>query len=97
VDDFPWGQIIETTKIGPYEIRAFHPRKVVGLIVSDEIDTAKINYHGFIDGKDTHRSWTSLDEAMAGVIVYRNLGPNSLTVAEHFIAGVNAVKAEREQ
>ena len=38
-----------------------------------------------------NESWSTLDEALVGVIVKRNLGPNHRQVNEHFMAGINAL------
>jgi hypothetical protein len=88
---FPWGRVIEDIEVGPYMVRAYHPHKSEGVTITREIDTDTINYHGYVDGRDTNISWGSLDEALAGLIVYRNLGPNNDNIAGHFVAGVNAM------
>lgn len=93
---FPWGRVIEDTEVGPYMIRAYHPymRKMGSL--DRNIDTDTVDYHGYVDGRDTNITWGSLDEALAGLIVYRALGPNS-DIASHFVAGVNAMAKKNEK
>jgi len=88
---FPWGFVIEDVAIGPYVVRSYHPRKEIdGCNMSDN-DESKIHYHGYIDGNDCNESWLTLDEALAGMIVRRALGPNSRQINEHFIAGISAM------
>ena len=88
---FSWGQPLTDEVIGPYTVRAFHPRKVEGSRVTTEIDRTTIHHHGYIDGKDCNESWLTLDEALVGMIVRRSLGPNSRQINEHFIAGIYAL------
>ena len=89
---FPWGFVIEHMEIGPYTVRAFHPEIFENSCGTGVNDTDLIHYHGYIDGKDCNESWTTLDEALAGMIVRRSLGPNSRSINEHFVAGITAMK-----
>jgi hypothetical protein len=84
---FPWGRVISDVTVGPYMVRSYHPHKPK----SREIDDSEVFYHGYIDGKDCNESWISVDEALAGLIVRRALGPNWRPVNEHFIAGIRAL------
>jgi len=89
---FPWGLVIEIMEIGPYIVRAFHPEKFESNRGMGFNDTDVIHYHGYIDGKDCHESWMTLDDALAGMIVRRNVGLNCRQINEHFMAGLNAMK-----
>ncbi|MBO9428162.1 hypothetical protein [Sulfitobacter sp. R18_1] len=91
---FSWGRVIEDVEIGPYMIRSFHPHKLEGSTITREIDTTEVHYHGYVDGEDTRRAWKTLEDAMAGLIVYAALGPNYLEIGSHFVAGVNALAKE---
>jgi len=88
---FIWGEALSDEVVGPYTVRAFHPHKVEGSHVTKDIDRSKIHYHGYINGKDCNESWLSLDEALAGMITRRSLGPNRSSISEHFIAGIYAL------
>jgi hypothetical protein len=94
---FPWGFALEDVEIGPYTVRSFHPEKFThnghGTGVND---TDVIHYHGFIDGKDCNESWLTLDDALAGMIVRRNVGLNCSQINEHFMAGLNAMKSTKD-
>jgi hypothetical protein len=78
---FAWGQIQEIHEIGPYKIIEYVCKS-----------TGEDLFHGEIDGEDTHESWDSLDDALAGLIVRRNLGPNHSQINQHFMAGIYSIK-----
>ena len=63
---FTWGFIEEFYTIGPYDI--------VKYITNHGNET---NYHGWINGKDTSRGWTTLDRAILGLLAYKHDGNNS--------------------
>lgn len=88
---FPWGLIVKDHKIGPYTIREFHPHKRQGSQVTRDIDEYVTEFHGYIDGKDTHESWSTLEEAMAGLIVRKFIGMNNSQIGYHFVAGLRAM------
>lgn len=91
---FPWGVVIEDIEIGPYIVRAFHPRKYRGGQLLSTSDPEVVHYHGYIDGKDCNESWLTLDDALVGMIVRRAVGPNCRQINEHFMAGLNAMKSD---
>jgi hypothetical protein len=91
-DRFPWGHVVADHQIGPYTLREYYPRVVDGVEVTQMIDNSKTMFHGYIDGKDAHESWNSLEEAMVGLIVRRFLGANSSAVSHHFMAGLYNMK-----
>jgi hypothetical protein len=82
---FTWGRVMDFYEIGNYTILKFHPWiSEDGVIKTGKPDTQEISYHGWIDGEDSHHSFDSLDAALAGLIGYRNLGPNDGPKAGHF-------------
>jgi hypothetical protein len=89
---FAWGFVIEDIEIGPYTVRSFHPHKREGGRPTGENDLDVIHYHGYIDGKDCHESWLTLDDALLGMIVRRKVGANCRQINEHFMAGLNAME-----
>ena len=91
---FPWGFVIEDVEIGPYIVRSYHPRKDIDGGTMSDNDVSKIHYHGYIDGKDCNESWLTLDDALAGMIVRRNVGVNCSQINTHFMAGLNAMKSD---
>lgn len=93
-DEFPWGRIIADETIGPYTVRSYHPNAMNGTTITDVIDETKVEYTGYIDGEYGDNIWDSLDEALAGLIATRALGPNNNDIGNHFIAGVNALAAK---
>lgn len=90
-DRFSWGRVVDRFEIGPYTLLAFHPRIVEGGRRLREIDETKTHYHGYIGGKDTNESWSTLEDAMAGIIVKRILGPNHHAINYHFVSGLRAM------
>jgi len=86
--DFSWGRVIGDHKVGPYTIRAYHPR-ITGN--SAGCNAGVTEYHGYIDNKSVGESWTTLDDALAGLIVRRALGANSNDINYHFMAGIRAM------
>lgn len=88
---FPWGKVIEDIDVGPYTIRAYHPHKYNNGQRVKDCDEDRIEYHGYINGKDQCQSWPTLDDALAGLIVCRHLGQNWDGVAAHFIEGIKAL------
>ena len=88
---FPWGLKTADMEIGQYTVRAFHPYKVLNGRVTSEPDQEVTHYHGYIDGKDCNETWVSLDEALVGLIVRRNVGLNHRQINEHFMAGLHAM------
>jgi len=93
---FPWGFVIEDIEIGPYVVRCFHPEKFENGRGIGINDTDTIHYHGYIDGVDCCERWSTLDDALAGMIVIRNVGRNFRQINEHFMAGLNSIKASRQ-
>lgn len=83
---FTWGPVVERYVVGPYEIVKYHPKGTDGAT-----DYGSTNYHGYIDGQDTHTSWNSIDEALVGLIVERHVGQNSWRIGAHFIAGLQGL------
>jgi hypothetical protein len=75
---FPWGPIVRIHKVGPYEIVEFlvdrsnhSPHQPEALI-----DHGTTAFHPYIDGRDTSRSYWTLDSALVGAVGYRREGPN---------------------
>lgn len=62
---FTWGPISTIYEVGPYTIAKYTNKKGETL------------YHAWVEGKDTHHSYESLDAALVGAIAYRHEGPNS--------------------
>lgn len=74
---FLWGKIIQIHILGKYELIECHP-----WISRSKYDKEKVNFHGYIDGKDVSMYWNSLEEAIVGLIAYNRDGSNSQ--AAHF-------------
>lgn len=88
---FTWGLPIKYYHVGPYTVLMFHTWQRKGSsVLTGLADLNKIEYHGWIDGKDTSTSWTTLDEALAGLIAYRHDGPNC-RAGDYFIRSLQEV------
>ena len=92
MDKFTWGRVMDRHEVGPYEIVEFHPHEIGSSARPRPVDTSKVEFHGYIDGKDTNESWNTLDEALVGMIVRRHVGPNCHAIASHFMAGLKAME-----
>jgi hypothetical protein len=93
-ENFPWGLVVKDHAIGPYVIREYHPRKRRGSEVLRTIDETATEFHGYIDGKDTHEGWATLEDAMVGLIVRKLVGVNSGKINYHFMAGLRAMATD---
>lgn len=93
--NFVWGRVNNTHKIGPYFIIEFHPRKSKDGMVLHAVDLDVTQFHPYVDGKDTSRSYHSLDAALAGAIAYRHEGANH-HADRYFIAGLQQVTELKE-
>jgi hypothetical protein len=91
VRDFTWGRVLRVHEIGEYEIVEFEPRRA-GNQREEDFDPSP-RFHAFIDGKDTHHSYNTLDRALAGVIAYKHDGVN--TKAHTYF--MRAIRADREE
>lgn len=78
---FTWGPIQKIHTINKYQIVEYLKDNSN---LHGEIPTSphrKTMFHVYIDGKDTCRSFYSLDSALIGAIVYVRRGPNSQAAA----------------
>jgi len=71
------GRIVKWHKLGEYDIAEYHPRAMDGARISKVIDTDTTNFAGYIDGRDASHSWSTLEQAIVGLIAIRRDGPNS--------------------
>lgn len=87
---FTWGEYITQYEIGPYQIVECYPWVVRGVrIVSGVPNYDQRCYHGYINGESTSTGWATLDAALAGLIAYRQEGPNS-RAGDYFIRMLRA-------
>lgn len=77
---FPWGRVIEDHAIGRFTIREYHNK-----------NSDFVLFHGFVDGKDAHESWLTIEDAIVGLIVLSIAGLNNRQIAQHFMAGLRAI------
>lgn len=74
---FTWGEVVAIHRIGGYEIVESHPWKTKGCeVLPGHPDKEAIRFHGWVDGKDTCHSFSSLEAAIVGCISYKHEGPN---------------------
>src|ERR1035437_7351902 len=90
---FTWGEPIRLHEIGPYSILEFYPwkRKGVSWMIKGQPDKDTIEFHGWINDRDTCMGFNTLDDALAVLICYRHDGPNS-QAARYFMKGLNKVE-----
>lgn len=89
---FTWGEVIADYEIGPYQIVEYHPWKVRHpTVLVGQVNYDERTYHGYINGKSTSHGWSTLDAALAGLIAYRQEGPNS-RAGDYFIRMLKSVE-----
>ena len=80
-EQFTWGRIIKIMEIGDYTIAEFHHRH----------HESMVEYHLWINGKDTRTSYDSLDSALAGAIARKYEGCNT-QAGYYFMKMIGATK-----
>ena len=96
-NSFTWGAPIKLIEIGPYTLLKFHPWKQDGnTIITGTPDMDKISYHGWVDGKDTTTTWSSLELALAGVMGIKWAGYNNGEVEYYFCKMIDAPPFNKE-
>ncbi len=96
---FTWGEPINTYTVDSYEILKYHPWKVTKGQVHQHPDRSKVSFHGWIDGKDIHESWPTLETCIAGMIG-RKYGGLNCNVGYYFCKMIDAPpynKKEKEE
>ncbi|MCP3966664.1 MAG: hypothetical protein GY718_09990 [Lentisphaerae bacterium] len=94
---FVWGKIVEIYTIDDYDIAVFHPLFYInGKAINDVYDEHVIEYHGWVNGRDTCRSWPTLDEALAGCLSYKYEGANGKADI-YFIKALEAIRRDRNE
>lgn len=79
------GEVITDYEVGPYQIIEYYQWKRDGCrVLTGQVDYDSRFYSGYFNGKGIGRSWSTLDAALAGLIAYRQEGPNS-RAGEYFI------------
>jgi hypothetical protein len=75
---FTWGEVTKIYDIGIYIICEYHPWKCEGVTIkTGDADYTTINFHSWVNGRDTCHSSASLEEAITGAIAYKFDGANS--------------------
>jgi hypothetical protein len=79
VKDFRWELVVAVHEIGPYAIIEYHPHKMINgsWTPRNGNDMDRVEFHDYVNGKDTSHSHDSLDAALAHAIAYRAEGCNS--------------------
>ena len=74
---FTWGTITNVQEIGRYCIVEYHPWKVKGIeVLVGDRDENTLEYHCYVDDRDTCQSVDSLDAALVACIAYKHEGAN---------------------
>lgn len=73
-DEFVWGKVVKVLEIGLYTIILYYP-----YLKGREkgVAWATNRYHLYINGKDTSRTFQSLDQALVGAVAIQNDGINT--------------------
>jgi hypothetical protein len=79
---FSWGTIVEIYDIGKhYTVVEYHPWKREGSnVLTGKPNFDKLEYHCYVDGKDTCSSMETFDGALINCITYKNDRPHSPAV-----------------
>ena len=82
-DRFAWGPVQAVHTVGEYDIVEYlDDRSNFGREV-EWAPHGQTMFHPYINGRDTHRSYRTLDSALVGVIAHKREGPNG-QAAEYF-------------
>jgi hypothetical protein len=89
---FTWGAIIRIVNFGRYSVVIHHPWKVDGsAIVVGSPNLHIVEYHAYVDDKDTSRGFLSIEAAVVGAIAYAYDGPNT-QADKYFLRAIGAAK-----
>ena len=69
--EFVWGPVVKVHEIGEYSIVEYRPQIFKDSCGTGKYEEEKTNFHPYINGKDTNRSFESLDDAIIGTICYK--------------------------
>lgn len=73
---FPWGPIDKIHEIGEYQIIEYREDKSGFNRDAWETHNRTV-FHPYVNGKDSHESFVTLDEAIVGAIAFKNQGAHS--------------------
>ena len=76
IDDFPWGRVIKVHTIGGIDIIECPHYKRNGCTITDE-ETARTEFHPYINGKAVGESFFNLERAILGTLIRKHLGLNN--------------------
>lgn len=71
-DTWPWGKVVAVVEMGDYSIVVDHPRVEDGVTLTEDIDTSKLMYHPFVNGKYLNYTFYNLDRALLAAIAYKH-------------------------
>ena len=91
---FPWGPIDKVHQVGPYQIVEYRRDMSNSGMTSDFSEHGRVQFHPFIDGRDTSCCFNTLDAALAGAIAYRREGTNG-SAAFYFMRMLGEVGEQR--
>ena len=80
---FPWGAIRTIHSVGDIQVVEFERDCSNLSSIEARVNHGQVQYHAYVNHRDTHDSYNSLDSALVGAIAYKRRGPNS-QAAENF-------------
>jgi len=86
--EFTWGKLVAWHEIGPYTLLEYHPHKFKDNRAIHNEYTDEVSFHGWIDGKDIHESWPTLETGIIGLICKKHSGGSALEY--FFCRGIQA-------
>ena len=91
---FTWGQPVKWHEIGPYTLLEFHPYKHERIGGRTNEFLEETEFHGWLDGKDCHESWPSLETGIIGLI--RDKYKGAIGLEYFFCRGIQAPPYEEK-
>lgn len=76
-EPFTWGEAVRFYEVGAYTILEFYSWKVDDGVIRTGEPSDQVMYHTWIDGEDSCRGASSIEEAISDAIAYKHDGPNS--------------------
>jgi len=94
---FTWGQPVKWHEIGPYTLLEYHQHDYDAFSGTSGKFSKEVSFHGWIEGKDTHESWPSLETGIIGLIARKYVGLNNNRIAYVFCRGIQAPPYDKKE
>jgi hypothetical protein len=75
---FTWGEVLDIIEFNEYAVVKYHPWKTDGgSVLTGNVNYDFVEYHGWLNGKDTSTSSNTLESAIVGLFALKYDGLDS--------------------